>query len=562
MVREQTDLRQLVGQKRTMKVAQGLLKSMDTPRGLDEGVDCDRVCRRQVCHESLRTPNRILQQHASIVLRLHRASTRRYPSGMRAHMLLDGEGNVLGLSEDREQAIAMARRLVDDDHIYYDGPTDIEEAILDGEPAADLDEPLDLAANASADAPALAMRALRKGGFNLAWSDVESMTLEEAHERLMPLFPRARRGLDGIHPVKAYQTPLGMSRQLLGQNMKSGKEAPPSVIRRLKAATGHKEAIIVGLSLLPNNMAYSSPMVADIVSRGRRDYGIRIVDHATSLSKGRDPVRVNLCTKATAECIASCLTFSGQNLNDDYNTIRKFSATQALVREPAAFVRMLVSAIQRHEYRCRTADAQALIRLNVYSDIPWELACPELIQRFPGVQFYDYTKVPGRTPDALGLSNYDLTFSFSGSQANVDAMEQEIRDRKRRVAVVFAARGLATHDYLDKTGELRVAKGTEIPTRAVGYKTRGGRGQAFPARFTEPFLGLEVVDGDESDLRPYDPTPCIVGLRWKPPITQAVSWSQAEIFVVEVTIVPSGRHFDAIIAKTPRFDGVDFSDLA
>jgi hypothetical protein len=221
---------------------------------------------------------------------------------------------------------------------------------------------------------------------------------------------------------------------------------------------------------------------------------------------------------------------------------------------------MLIEAIRRHEQRCINAGAKPLIRLNVYSDIAWELACPELFGMFPSVQFYDYTKVPGRDPSKAGISNYDLTFSFSGSQANVDAMDREVRQLGRRVAVVFAARGLASHDYLDKSGEVRVAKGTEIPTRVTGYKKKAGRAEAFSARFVEPFLGLPVVDGDESDLRPYDPSPCIVGLRWKPPQTQAVAWSQTEVFVVEVTVVRSGRHFDAIIAKTPRFDGINLGN--
>lgn len=488
---------------------------------------------------------------------------------MRAYLLLDGAGDLLGASESREEAIDMALSIADEKDVFFDGPTETEEAILRGVPADRVtEEPLALAANPSdawKSAPTNALRALQKGGFQKpAWSDVESMSLAEAHQILAPYFPRTKRTKKGVVPVAAYQTPEKMALRLLGQNMKIGKEAPPRVVRMLKKYTGFSEAEITGLSLLPNNMAYSSPMVADVLARGRRGYGLKIIDHADHLSPGREPVRANLCTKATAECIAACLTFSGQNLNDDYNTVKKFALTQSLVRETTAFVRMLAEAISRHERKCIRAGKQPLIRLNVYSDIPWELACPELFQKFGDTQFYDYTKVPGRDPEGMGISNYDITFSFSGTKANVDAMEHEVRQMRRRVAVVFAARGIAMRDYFGRSGELRVPKWEELPLRVEGYrkKAREKRATAFAARFVEPFLGLPVIDGDESDLRPYDPSPCIVGLRWKPPQSLAVSWSEAQVFVVEVQIVESGKNFDAIIAKTPRFDEIDFSDLA
>jgi hypothetical protein len=66
----------------------------------------------------------------------------------------------------------------------------------------------------------------------------------------------------------------------------------------------------------------------------------------------------------------------------------------------------------------------------VLSDIPWELVCPELFELFPDLGFYDYTKVPGRT----GFDNYDLTFSFSGT--NERQTKSEIA-RGHRVAVVY-----------------------------------------------------------------------------------------------------------------------------
>jgi hypothetical protein len=137
------------------------------------------------------------------------------------------------------------------------------------------------------------------------------------------------------------------------------------------------------------------------------------------------------------------------------------------------------------------------MRLNVLSDVPWELVTPWLFDHFRGLQFYDYTKVPGRiTP-----SNYDLTFSLSGEDDNREWALEEINDRGRKVAVVFVGH--------KREGD-----------RWEPVNTRGWRGEEVIAEIPLPheFMGLPVVDGDVSDVRPYDhPTPCCVGLRWKNP---------------------------------------------
>jgi hypothetical protein len=111
-----------------------------------------------------------------------------------------------------------------------------------------------------------------------------------------------------------------------------------------------------------------------------------------------------------------------------------------------------------------------MVRLNVFSDIPWELVFPELFEIVPGV-YYDYTKVPWRTP----APNYDLTFSYSGR--NFGQMQEEL-ERGRRVAVVF------------------LAKRHKLPST---------------------FMDMPVVDGDISDARPLDPPGVIVGLSYKVP---------------------------------------------
>ena len=109
-----------------------------------------------------------------------------------------------------------------------------------------------------------------------------------------------------------------------------------------------------------------------------------------------------------------------------------------------------------------------VFRLNGTSDIAWEKIritdYRNIFDMFDEVQFYDYTKIAGRTVP----SNYHLTFSAADGN---DADVVKAIDRGYNVAVVFA----------DK----------KLPER---------------------YENTTVFNGDESDLRFLDPRNVIVGL--------------------------------------------------
>jgi hypothetical protein len=359
-----------------------------------------------------------------------------------------------------------------------------------------------------------------------------------------------------------------MSRSILGQNYKTAKSTPPHIIETLFKDTGFREASVLGLSLLPTTQSFRNEGVDRIMASAREVYGVEEVYD----------IRIDCCVRATPECSSSCLVFSGHNISDSYNTVKKYALLSSLVLEPEAFIRMLAENIEKHHCHSLCDKTVPFIRLNIFSDLPWELMVPELFDRFSEVQFYDYTKVPNRNPPA----NYDLTFSFAGTKQNVAAMDFEIRERGRRVAVVFCAskiRRLYKTQWIDEYGEPRerisaadtarkISKkyGVEkellgdvvIPTEPVVYRA----GKKIRAKLPDEFLGLPVVDGDVSDLRPFDPAPGIVGLTWKEPKAQNVTLEQANVFVVLVDLVPRGDdHYDAIVSKTARFDGRPASDV-
>jgi hypothetical protein len=104
-------------------------------------------------------------------------------------------------------------------------------------------------------------------------------------------------------------------------------------------------------------------------------------------------------------------------------------------------------------------------RLNGTSDISWEKY--GIIEKFPNVQFYDYTKVRNRK--VAHLTNYHLTFS------KADGNDMDAR--------LAASAGMNVAVVFDK-----------LP---------------------ETYIGRTVVDGDDTDLRFLDPKGVVIGLKAK-----------------------------------------------
>ena len=174
---------------------------------------------------------------------------------------------------------------------------------------------------------------------------------------------------------------------------------------------------------------------------------------------------VNMCAMAeTASCIDACLNTAGRGAMTGVQMSR-LRKTLFMLQFWDDFKAMLLREIEKHAKYCAKHDLKCAVRLNGTTDIRWELKIWDDMVRLHnafGVHFYDYTKIPNRlVPDT---SIYDLTFSYSGVekyQRHVDTA----RAMGMRLAVVFRYR-------------------TQIP---------------------KSFLGMDVVDGDDSDLRFLEP---------------------------------------------------------
>jgi hypothetical protein len=188
-----------------------------------------------------------------------------------------------------------------------------------------------------------------------------------------------------------------------------------------------------------------------------------------------------VCPKATAGCKAACLNTAGRGgmfkKGETTNVIQKarIRKTKLFFEDRTTFMALLVDEIARACMYAEKRNLTPVIRLNGTSDIAWEkIRCERpviggmrefrnLMEAFPFVQFYDYTKIPGRTVPP----NYHLTFS----RAESNQMDVKNVIGKIPVAVVFSTKILP-----------------------------------------ESYLGYRVISGDESDLRFNDPSDVVIGL--------------------------------------------------
>ena len=194
---------------------------------------------------------------------------------------------------------------------------------------------------------------------------------------------------------------------------------------------------------------------------------------------------------AAAQCELPCLNKAG--LGGVYTSIQKarIAKTKRFFEDRDNFMLDIVKSIHgliklsRKQRRAKNGRFikryQVLVRLNGTSDIRWELIpvtidgieYANLMEAFPALQFYDYTKLANRRniPD-----NYDITFSYSGVKA-FQPFVSKARKALMRIAVVFR-------------------HAADIPKK---------------------FNGMKCIGGDNSDVRHIEPQNVVVALYAKGP---------------------------------------------
>jgi hypothetical protein len=186
----------------------------------------------------------------------------------------------------------------------------------------------------------------------------------------------------------------------------------------------------------------------------------------------------NLCPSAElAACHGPCLVSAGRGAFSSVIAGRA-RKTEWYIKDRAGFMAQLVIDVTRFVKYCNPRNIKPCIRLNGTSDIRWEQipvvdaqgnTHKNIMEAFPMVQFYDYTKIANRRNVP---NNYHLTWSYSGANPKYSAMMDTAVANGMNVAVVFRTKGT-------------------IPTS---------------------FKGLPTVDGDKNDLRFLDPKGVAVAL--------------------------------------------------
>ena len=165
-----------------------------------------------------------------------------------------------------------------------------------------------------------------------------------------------------------------------------------------------------------------------------------------------------------AGCMDTCLAEQGRGRFDNVREARQRKA--AFFRDNrSAFVDQLHRELSNFEKLCARTGERGAVRLNVLSDVRWEMC--GIPQAHPDLLFVDYCKQAarlGKTPD-----NYKLIFSYSG--------RPQYRNQNRR------------------------AFQTDAPVAVV---FRGG--------FPRMFRGRPVIDGDRDDIANAFATGQVVGL--------------------------------------------------
>jgi len=186
-----------------------------------------------------------------------------------------------------------------------------------------------------------------------------------------------------------------------------------------------------------------------------------------------------VCAQASAGCAAACLHTAGNPVFMAQKDVIRKAKTVAYFKERDAFMAVLFFEIAALERKANQRDMECGVRLNATSDLPWERRKVNvdgtdvfLMDYFPEVQFYDYTKITKRAiAFATGKmpENYHLT--FSKTEAN-DSDCIKVLEAGGNVSVVCS-----------------------LPV----YKTAKATG-SLPYPYDTP----DAIDGDAHDYRPVD----------------------------------------------------------
>ena len=179
----------------------------------------------------------------------------------------------------------------------------------------------------------------------------------------------------------------------------------------------------------------------------------------------------NVCPMASQGCKSACLHTAGNPVFQAQKDKGRINRARFYMQDRDKFMTQLTRELVNFVKWCDKNKKIGVVRLNTTSDISWENY--NLFEKFPMLQFYDYTKIQKR---ALKFArgeyppNYHLTYSL-----NEDNYDRAV-------------------EVLNEGGNIAVVFRKDLP---------------------DTFAGRKVVNGDLHDLRYLDPKNVVVGLKAK-----------------------------------------------
>jgi hypothetical protein len=204
--------------------------------------------------------------------------------------------------------------------------------------------------------------------------------------------------------------------------------------------------------------------------KGNGDEYITAIQYMASYKTVWEGKVHNLCAMAEkAKCHEGCLVTAGRGQMSSVQAGRLRKALM-YIKDRGSYLNVLRSDLTTFVRRADKNGQQPCVRPNGTTDIMFENY--GIIEEYPTVQWYDYTKIVKRAYAKLP-SNYHLTLSYSEADpAYAASVIKASQDTGTNMAVVFR----------DKNN---------IPST---------------------FAGMPVINGDKDDLRFLDPKGSVVAL--------------------------------------------------
>ena len=201
---------------------------------------------------------------------------------------------------------------------------------------------------------------------------------------------------------------------------------------------------------------------AKTVKGQKKGYKTGILYLAPSTQSG-----FQVCPMASEGCKKACLYTAGHGAFSNVQQGR-INKTRWFMQDRQSFLTQLKKEISNHIKNCDKKGYIPCVRLNGTSDISWENY--DIIQAFPNVQFYDYTKIYKRALKYVNgqyPSNYHITYSLN-------------EDNKKEAFEIL--------------------------------KLRGNISAVFRKYLPKTYQGYTVINADDTDLRFTDDINIIAGL--------------------------------------------------